>query len=69
MRMGLNQAIDEAGQLAANELRKADKSKQSRKGKRKSKRLMIMVSERRPVGKFLSKEDASLTTIHLMKHC
>lgn len=48
--MGLNQAVDEAGQLAANELRKAGKSKKSRKGKRKSKRLMIMVSERRLLG-------------------
>ncbi|KAK0443190.1 hypothetical protein EV421DRAFT_1735801 [Armillaria borealis] len=52
MRMGLNQAVDEAGQLAANELRKAGKSKKSRKGKRKSKRLMIMVSERRLLGGF-----------------
>lgn len=50
MRMGLNQAVDEAGQLAANGLRKAGKSKKSRKGKRKSKRLMIMVSERRLLG-------------------
>lgn len=60
----MNQAVVEAD---GNELRKADKSKKTQKGQMKSKRFDDHgVGDARPVGRSPSKEDAALTTIHLM---